>query len=367
MPALPVVELEIHRQRSAALLHAPVVLQVHLLVLHASPQTLDHDVIERSSLAVHADPDARLFQTTGERRAGVLAPLGDANFNITTLVDTAGDALERYVYTPYGVLTIYDATWSNVRGTSTYSNSYTYTGRQLDAETGLYCYRHRMYAAQVGRFASRDPYSSDDCHRYCYVAGNPLGNLDPDREILRRTELVRMRPRYGGTVGNVGIRIEHVRGSYGTCGAFSWTIQWVKQSRFRAAGSYLVQQVDWWIQVLDCADNDITKAPGPHWSCPHHLRFWEAWQISEPGELWGAQDRYCGNDTYTHPGFGDCTKGTIEIDGIYGEVTGVIPRPPFVNGGVPEGWGLPSTLIDPQLDMGHTRHHQIIVKWNCRP
>ena len=41
--------------------------------------------------------------------------LGDANFNVTTLVDTGGDALERYVYSPYGVLTIYDATWSNIR------------------------------------------------------------------------------------------------------------------------------------------------------------------------------------------------------------------------------------------------------------
>ena len=41
--------------------------------------------------------------------------LGDANFNVTTLVNTGGDAVERYVYSPYGVLTIYDATWANTR------------------------------------------------------------------------------------------------------------------------------------------------------------------------------------------------------------------------------------------------------------
>ncbi|MBM4095058.1 MAG: hypothetical protein FJ276_37465 [Planctomycetes bacterium] len=64
--------------------------------------------------------------------------LGDANFNITALIDTSGDALERYVYTPYGVPTIYDATWSNTRSASSYANAYTYTGRQLDAETGLF-------------------------------------------------------------------------------------------------------------------------------------------------------------------------------------------------------------------------------------
>mgnify|MGYP000858361248 CR=1 FL=1 len=83
--------------------------------------------------------------------------LGDANFNITTLISTAGDAVERYVYSPYGVLTIYDATWANVRSASSYANAYTYTGRQLDTETGLYYYRARVYAAQLGRFASRDP------------------------------------------------------------------------------------------------------------------------------------------------------------------------------------------------------------------
>ncbi len=31
--------------------------------------------------------------------------LNDANFNVTALLDTAGDALERYVYSPYGVVT----------------------------------------------------------------------------------------------------------------------------------------------------------------------------------------------------------------------------------------------------------------------
>ncbi|MBM4092570.1 MAG: hypothetical protein FJ276_24605, partial [Planctomycetes bacterium] len=106
--------------------------------------------------------------------------LGDANFNITTLVDTAGDPVERYVYTPYGVPTIYDATWSNVRSTSTYSNSYTYTGRQLDAETGLYCYRHRTYHGQLGRFCSRDSIIvvGRPASLYQYVESNPYSMAD---------------------------------------------------------------------------------------------------------------------------------------------------------------------------------------------
>jgi RHS repeat-associated protein len=106
--------------------------------------------------------------------------LGDANFNITTLVNTGGDAVERYVYTPYGVLTVYDATWANIRSTSSYANAYTYTGRQLDAETGLYYYRARLYAPQLGRFASRDPFrDAQETSLVAYVRGAPMQVVDP--------------------------------------------------------------------------------------------------------------------------------------------------------------------------------------------
>ncbi len=106
--------------------------------------------------------------------------LGDANFNVTTLVNTGGDVVERYVYSPYGVLTIYDATWANIRSTSSYANAYTYTGRQLDVETALYYYRARLYAPQLGRFCSRDPIGYEGGINLCaYVGGNPVTYTDP--------------------------------------------------------------------------------------------------------------------------------------------------------------------------------------------
>ena len=115
--------------------------------------------------------------------------LGDANFNITTLVNTGGDAIERYVYTPYGVLTIYNATWSNVRSVSSYANAYTYTGRQLDAETGLYYYRHRTYAPHLGRFASRDPLGYEDGVN-AYSAMFAVNRTDPSGMSLVGTDPV---------------------------------------------------------------------------------------------------------------------------------------------------------------------------------
>ena len=63
--------------------------------------------------------------------------LNDANFNVTALLDTAGDALEHYVYSPYGVVTIYDATWTNTRSASTYANVTLYTAIPGEAQTGI--------------------------------------------------------------------------------------------------------------------------------------------------------------------------------------------------------------------------------------
>jgi len=59
--------------------------------------------------------------------------LTDANMNVTTLVDTSGDAVEQYVYDlpslklrragAYGEVTIYDDDWSDTRTSSSYDNT----------------------------------------------------------------------------------------------------------------------------------------------------------------------------------------------------------------------------------------------------
>jgi len=111
--------------------------------------------------------------------------LADANFNVTAIVaeSSRGEedwaVRERYVYTPYGALTILDADFAPVPGnTSAYATTTLYTGSEYDAETGLYYYRARYYHVGLGRFVSRDPVQAD-INLYRYVANNPVVYVDP--------------------------------------------------------------------------------------------------------------------------------------------------------------------------------------------
>jgi RHS repeat-associated protein len=58
--------------------------------------------------------------------------------------------------------------------------AFKYTGRRLDAETGLYYYRARYYAPNVGRFLQIDPIGYGvNMNLYAYVGSDPNNFLDP--------------------------------------------------------------------------------------------------------------------------------------------------------------------------------------------
>ncbi len=77
-------------------------------------------------------------------------------YSIIGLTNAAGTLVERYSYTAYGTLGIYDPS-GTVRTTSTYANRYTYTGREYDPDLNLYHFRARWYDPATGGFISRDP------------------------------------------------------------------------------------------------------------------------------------------------------------------------------------------------------------------
>lgn len=61
------------------------------------------------------------------------------------------------------------------------SSRFTYTGREYDAESGLYYYRYRMYDPGSGRFMSEDPlgFRGGDTNLQRFVKNSPINFLDP--------------------------------------------------------------------------------------------------------------------------------------------------------------------------------------------
>lgn len=88
--------------------------------------------------------------------------------------DSAGGTVETYAYSVYGQVQV------TVFGGAGTGNPYMFTGRRLDAETGLYYYRARLYSPYIGRFLQTDPIGyADGINWYLYCGNNPLILVDP--------------------------------------------------------------------------------------------------------------------------------------------------------------------------------------------
>jgi len=107
----------------------------------------------------------------------------DANYNVTGLIDTSGTVRERYVYDPYGKVTIYNGDWtSTVSWANSKQNEVLYCGYRWDPETGPSQVRYRPLHPTLGRWTSRDPagrINGDNRYSYCRqsptVCSDPLG------------------------------------------------------------------------------------------------------------------------------------------------------------------------------------------------
>jgi len=92
--------------------------------------------------------------------------------SVTELTDESGMVVRAYVYDSYGQI---------VLESGSLENPYTYTGREYDAESGLYYYRARYYEARTGRFLNEDliGYEGKDINFYRYVFNAPTLYRDP--------------------------------------------------------------------------------------------------------------------------------------------------------------------------------------------
>ena len=89
--------------------------------------------------------------------------------SVTSLSDSKGNLASMYEYDSFG---------KPLPSTDSISNPFRFTGREFDAETGLYFYRARYYDPSIGRFISEDPLRSA-WSAYDYCLNDPINMIDP--------------------------------------------------------------------------------------------------------------------------------------------------------------------------------------------
>jgi RHS repeat-associated protein len=114
--------------------------------------------------------------------------------SVTDLTDSVGATAKSYSYDAYGNI---------LESPGAVDQPYTYTGRELDSETGLYYYRARYYDATTGRFLQKDPVGlKAGPNGYWYANANPVFFVDPFG-LMSRAQCDELRARIFRKVGDL--------------------------------------------------------------------------------------------------------------------------------------------------------------------
>jgi RHS repeat-associated protein len=137
-----------------------------------SPVYVDAMILRDQSSLNNGVLDQRLYVQT------------DANWNVTAIVDASGNVVERYVYDPYGAVTVLTPAWL-ARGTSAYGWMYFSQGKRRDGATGIDDSRWRPYSATLMRPEQADPLGlAPDINDRRWEGNNPTNATDPSGELL---------------------------------------------------------------------------------------------------------------------------------------------------------------------------------------
>jgi RHS repeat-associated protein len=100
----------------------------------------------------------------------------DTQNSVSSISSHDGNMLQQASYSAFG--NSLNQTGSAANNSNT--NTLKYTGREQDADTGLYYYRARYYDTDIGRFISEDPKGfAAGINFYAYVGNNPVNANDP--------------------------------------------------------------------------------------------------------------------------------------------------------------------------------------------
>jgi RHS repeat-associated protein len=116
------------------------------------------------------------------------------DFNETYYADGLGSIVKverdngeffNLVYDSFGRMTVFDKDHQKVTLGKDSLLTYGYTGREIDAESGVNYYRARYYSPEIGRFISEDPIQFDslEINLFRYGFNNPILNTDPSGKL----------------------------------------------------------------------------------------------------------------------------------------------------------------------------------------
>jgi RHS repeat-associated protein len=117
--------------------------------------------------------------TQVDRTIGVRTASGSSYFlhhdkvgNVVKVTDSSGTVVSQYRYDAFGKRTVV--------GTEGYASKRLWQGREYDAEAGLYYFRARYYALQIGRFIQEDPIGiAAELNLYRFGTNDPVNSTDP--------------------------------------------------------------------------------------------------------------------------------------------------------------------------------------------
>jgi RHS repeat-associated protein len=167
--------------------------------------------------------------------------LSDHLGSIRTVVDSTGAAVHSYSYDGFG----------NVTSVATPS-MYAWTGRELDAETGLQYNRARYYDATTGRWISLDPMGFDagDSNLYRYVNNRATCDVDPSGLQYPGIERVRITPGAGpGLTSSEARAAEKKMQGLGFFNAYDFFIYGLRAKEYTTTLEYTPLydgRVPWW-------------------------------------------------------------------------------------------------------------------------
>ncbi len=139
-----------------------------------------YSIIERYFDGQDVDEVVAVDKVTGGSTTGTNWLLQDQQQSVRGITNSSGALQAGTNYDAFGNAFEYNGSWGAATS-STPTTRLKYTGKELDADTGLYDYSARWYDATAGRFISEDPagFGAGDDNLYRYIGNSTPNATDP--------------------------------------------------------------------------------------------------------------------------------------------------------------------------------------------